>query len=85
MVHQAARESKVSCAEVERMGLDMLARKTSRGPLAGTTVSQDRRFIDKYMPALGAWLNHRTVDTTTIKELTRRWYPEVIEERPKKN
>ena len=57
----------------------MLARKTSRCvcPLAGTTVSQDRRFIDKYMPELGAWLHYRTVDVSTIKELTRRWYPEV--------
>ena len=84
---QACRESEVTCAEAERRVLDMLARHTSRGecPLAGTTVSQDRRFIDKYMPDLGAWLDHRTVDTTTIKELTRRWYPEVLEERPKKN
>ena len=106
---QACRESKVSCAEAERMVLDMVARHTVRGqcPLAGkyirdnigivfrsrydfilhagTTVSQDRRFIDKYMPDLGAWVDHRTVDTTTIKELTRRWYPEVLETRPEKN
>ena len=44
---------------------------------SGNTVSQDRRFIDKYMPDLGAWLHYRTVDVSTIKELTRRWYPEV--------
>ena len=40
-------------------------------------MSQDRRFIDKYMPDLGAWLHYRTVDVSTIKELTRRWYPQV--------
>ena len=92
---QACRESKVSCAEAERLVLDMVARHTSTGecPLAGewslhshhgvtchesgNTVSQDRRFIDKYMPDLGAWLHYRTVDVSTIKELTRRWYPEV--------
>ena len=45
--------------------------------MSGNTVSQDRRFIDKYMPDLGAWLHYRTVDVSTIKELTRRWYPEV--------
>ena len=45
--------------------------------VSGNTVSQDRRFIDKYMPDLGAWLHYRTVDVSTIKELTRRWYPEV--------
>ena len=42
-------------------------------------MSQDRRFIDKYMPDLGAWLHYRTVYVSTIKELTRRWYPEVCE------
>ena len=45
--------------------------------VSGNTVSQDRRFNDKYMPDLGAWLHYRTVDVSTIKELTRRWYPEV--------
>ena len=76
---QACRESKVSCAEAERLVLDMVARHTGRGecPLAGNTVSMDRRFIDKYMPDLGAWLHYRTVDVSTIKELTRRWYPQV--------
>ena len=49
----------------------------SRHAESGNTVSQDRRFIDKYMPDLGAWLHYRTVDVSTIKELTRRWYPEV--------
>ena len=45
----------------------------------------DRRFIDKYMPELAAWLHYRTVDVSTIKELARRWYPQVFEAAPKKN
>ena len=40
-------------------------------------VSMDRRFIDKYMPELAAWLHYRTV--------ARRWYPQVFEAAPKKN
>ena len=45
----------------------------------GRNVSKDRRFINKYMPELGAWFDHRHVDVTTIKELARRWYPETLE------
>ena len=48
-------------------------------------VSMDRRFIDKYMPELAAWLHYRTVDVSTIKGLARRWYPQVFEAAPKKN
>ena len=42
------------------------------------------RFIDKYMPELGAWLHYRTVDVSTLKELCKRWYPLVFEKLPKK-
>ena len=46
----------------------------------------DRRFIDKYMPELAAWLHYKTVDvSTTIKELAWRWYPQVFEAALKKN
>ena len=41
----------------------------------------DRRF----MPELAAWLHYRTVDVSTIKELARRWCPQVFEAAPKKN
>jgi oligoribonuclease len=38
-------------------------------------VWQDRRFIDRYMPSLGAFLHYRNIDVSTIKELVYRWYP----------
>ncbi len=44
----------------------------------------DRRFIDAYMPRLAAHLHYRTVDVSTIKELTRRWYPKVFANAPAK-
>jgi len=47
----------------------------SRPPLAGNTVSTDRAFIARDMPALDAFMHYRIVDVSSIKELSRRWYP----------
>jgi oligoribonuclease len=44
-------------------------------PLCGNTISQDRRFLVKYMPQLEAWLHYRNLDVSTLKELARRWKP----------
>lgn len=53
--------------------------------LAGNSIHQDRRFIRRYMPRLDARLHYRMVDVSTIKELARRWYPQVIGKQPPKN
>jgi oligoribonuclease len=53
-------------------------------PLAGNSIHQDRRFIQRYMPRLDAYLHYRNVDVSTVKELVRRWYPTVFEGAPKK-
>ena len=83
---QACRESKVSCQEAEKKVLELLEKHTQAGqcPLAGNSVGQDRRFLEKHMPSLAGWLHYRTVDVSTIKELARRWYPQVLEAAPKK-
>jgi len=47
-------------------------------PLAGNTVHQDRRFMARYMPAFDAYLHYRIVDVSTLKELAKRWRPDVI-------
>ena len=47
-------------------------------PLAGNTVHQDRRFMARYMPALDQYLHYRIVDVSTLKELARRWRPDVL-------
>jgi len=49
----------------------------SRPPLAGNTVATDRAFIARDMKALDAFLHYRIVDVSSIKELSRRWYPRV--------
>jgi oligoribonuclease len=46
-------------------------------PLAGNSIWKDRQFIERYMPELSAHLHYRNVDVSTVKELVRRWYPNV--------
>lgn len=47
-------------------------------PLCGNTIGQDRRFMVKYMPRLEAYFHYRNIDVSTIKELTRRWQPDIL-------
>lgn len=46
-------------------------------PLCGNSVHQDRRFLAKYMPQLESYFHYRNVDVSTLKELARRWNPEI--------
>lgn len=46
-------------------------------PMCGNTISQDRRFLVKYMPKFEAYFHYRCLDVSTLKELSRRWRPEV--------
>jgi oligoribonuclease len=46
-------------------------------PLCGNTISQDRRFLVNYMPKLEAYLHYRNLDVSTLKELAKRWRPDV--------
>ncbi len=48
-----------------------------RAPLAGNSVHADRAFLDRYMPDLAAHLHYRNVDVSTVKELAKRWYPDL--------
>lgn len=50
----------------------------AKSPMCGNTIGQDRRFIVKYMPKLAAWFHYRNIDVSTLKELARRWRPEVV-------
>lgn len=49
-----------------------------KSPLCGNTVSQDRRFMYKYMPKFEQFFHYRTIDVSTLKELARRWRPELL-------
>jgi oligoribonuclease len=56
-----------------------------RAPLAGNSVSTDRGFLARDLPALDTHLHYRIVDVSSIKELARRWYPRVYFNAPEKN
>lgn len=55
-----------------------------RAPLAGSSVYVDRGFLARYMPALDAHLHYRLVDVSSVKEITKRWYPRVFFQTPEK-
>ena len=71
--------STVSEQDAETQVLAFLAKYLPKGTstLCGNTISQDRRFLVKYMPRLEAFLHYRNVDVSTFKELAKRWRPEV--------
>lgn len=70
----------VELAFAEAEILKLLKKYLNKGqsPLCGNTIHQDRKFIVRYMPKLEEFLHYRNLDVSTIKELCRRWYPEVI-------
>ncbi|MDZ7923024.1 MAG: oligoribonuclease [Marinagarivorans sp.] len=47
--------------------------------MCGNSIGQDRRFLARYMPELEEFFHYRSIDVSTIKEITRRWQPEVLE------
>lgn len=70
----------LSEADVEQRVLEFLAGhvppKTS--PMCGNSVHQDRRFLARHMPALEAYFLYRNLDVSTLKELAKRWKPEIM-------
>jgi oligoribonuclease len=53
-------------------------------PLCGNSIGTDRRFLEEYMPELENFFHYRNVDVSTIKELARRWHPDVLDAKPDK-
>ena len=81
------RASQVSVAEAEQQVLDYIKQWVEvprLAPLAGNSIASDRAFISKYMPELDNWLHYRMIDVSSIKELSRRWYPRVYFGQPAK-
>jgi oligoribonuclease len=78
----------LSIADAERAILDYVRAwvpEPRKAPLAGNTVATDRGFLARDMPALESHLHYRIVDVSSIKELTRRWYPRVYYNSPLKS
>ncbi|MBU4612359.1 oligoribonuclease [Achromobacter sp. GG226] len=76
---EKVRASTVSEADAEAQLVDFLRQYVPAGksPLCGNTIGQDRRFMVKYMPQLEAFFHYRNLDVSTLKELCRRWKPEI--------
>ncbi|MCL4182853.1 MAG: oligoribonuclease [Burkholderiaceae bacterium] len=66
-------------ATAEQALLDFLAPLVPAGksPMCGNSICQDRRFMSRYMPRLEAYFHYRNIDVSTLKELCKRWRPEV--------
>ena len=73
------RASVLTEERAEQQLLDFIALYVPRNasPLCGNTISQDRRFLVKYMPRLEAYLHYRNLDVSTLKELAKRWRPQL--------
>jgi oligoribonuclease len=81
------RESRVDEAQAERQMLDWAARyiPAGRSPMCGNSICQDRRFMARWMPRLEAFFHYRNLDVSTLKELARRWKPDVFRAFEKKS
>jgi oligoribonuclease len=75
-------------AEAEQQTLDYIKRfvpQERKAPLAGNTIGTDRMFLAKYMPQIDGHLHYRNVDVSSIKELSRRWFPRAYIHAPAKD
>ncbi len=78
----------VSLGEAEALSLEYIQRFVpleGKAPLAGNTIGTDRMFLAKYMARVDRWLHYRNVDVSSIKELSRRWYPRAYFQAPAKD
>ena len=66
-------------ADAEAQVIEFIRKYVSKGasPMCGNSIGQDRRFLVRYMPRLHAYFHYRNLDVSTLKELARRWRPEV--------
>jgi len=76
---ERVRKSQLNEADVEAQTIAFLQRYAERGssPMCGNSVHQDRRFMVKYMPSLADFFHYRNLDVSTVKELAKRWRPDV--------
>ena len=77
---QRVRDSKISPAQAEAETIAFLEQWVPKGksPICGNSICQDRRFLVRGMPKLEAYFHYRNLDVSTVKELARRWRPDVL-------
>lgn len=78
--------STVSLEEAGEQAITYLGQHVPEGaaPLCGNSIGVDRRFLDRQLPAVDAYLHYRSIDVSSLKELCRRWYPAEYKRRPAK-
>jgi oligoribonuclease len=79
------RQSTATEAEVEAAALAFVREHVPAkvSPMCGNTICQDRRFLARFMPMLEDWFHYRNLDVSTLKELVRRWKPDLMKGIPK--
>ncbi|MFK7865714.1 MAG: oligoribonuclease [Pseudohongiellaceae bacterium] len=74
------KKSSVNEADAESETIEFLLNysDSNASPMCGNSICQDRRFLARYMPQLEAFFHYRNLDVSTLKELARRWKPEIL-------
>lgn len=81
-------ENGLELSEAQKVIVDYVKQflpEEGRAHLAGNSIGSDKKFLDKYMPDLMSCLHYRVIDVSTLKELSRRWYPTVYANKPDKH
>ncbi|HEX7026777.1 MAG TPA: oligoribonuclease [Gammaproteobacteria bacterium] len=76
---ERVKASSIDAHEAERQTLNFVSKYVEKGysPMCGNSICQDRRFMARLMPELEAYFNYRNLDVSTLKELAKRWAPQV--------
>jgi len=79
---EKVKASRLDEATAERQTIEFLSRHVPAGvsPMCGNSIGQDRRFLARWMPKLESFFLYRNLDVSTLKELVKRWKPELIRE-----
>jgi len=81
-------ENGITLAEADKLVTEYIKQfipESRTAPLCGNSIGTDRMFINKQMPELDSYLHYRNIDVSSLKELSRRWFPAVYQQQPKKS
>jgi oligoribonuclease len=72
--------SNTGLTDAAKQTIEFLSQYVAKGksPMCGNSIGQDRRFLAEYAPELEGYFHYRNLDVSTVKELARRWHPEVL-------
>ncbi|MGV6808712.1 MAG: oligoribonuclease [bacterium] len=84
---ERVKQSAISMTEAEQQTLAFLRAYVpeNKSPMCGNSICQDRRFMARLMPELECYFHYRNLDVSTLKELTQRWQPAILDQFEKKN